>query len=358
MSRYSIVEEPSYALWNSVLSSSVKGNFEQTFEYGEIMKTSSPHTRVVRLLAVDNKGPVGIVQGRYLNILGFGLSITVGGSVGGGAGPVTIVKGEERALLVQYLLMALENFGVRNRIMELKVWWPDSWGMRNIFRDQRYKCTGKANKFTVDLNKPLDDLWNSVASNKRKNVRKAVKKGVEVIQGHSHEDLLSYYGMLQASGKRAGFTYPPLSEFEAVWKLYKPCKVFLAKLKGKNVAGVFIVIHGNTVYARAAGSLRDAWSSRPNDLLHWKVMEWGCEQGFSRYHMGLVTEPVPTKGSHTWGVWRWKREWNGTLEIVRIFRKALYLPQVARAIALIIRSYENLTPRQQRIVIRLLRQVK
>lgn len=355
MSRYSIVEKPSYASWNSVLESSVNGNFEQTFEYGEIMKLSNIHTKVIRLLAMENRKPVGIVQGIYSEVFGLKESMIVGG--GHGSGPVTIVKGEERSPLVRGLILALENFGARNRIHGLKVWWPDSWGMYDIFRDLNYKSIGKVNRFTVDLDKSVDELWKSIDSNKRKNVGKAIKNGVVVMQGNSHEDLLSFYRMLQASGKRAGFVHAPLSEFEATWQVYKP-SIFLAKWKGKDVAGVLAVIHRNTVYARAAGSLEEAWSARPNDLLHWKVMEWACQQHFSKYHMGLVSEPVPAAGSGTWGLWRWKREWNGNLEIVHIFHKALYLPQIARAIELVRRRYESLTPRQRRMAIKLLRQVK
>jgi hypothetical protein len=65
MSKYFIVEEPSYELWNTVLGTSVEGNFEQTFEYGGIMKAINVHAGVVRLVAMDNKKPVGIVQGIY-----------------------------------------------------------------------------------------------------------------------------------------------------------------------------------------------------------------------------------------------------------------------------------------------------
>jgi hypothetical protein len=42
--------------------------------------------------------------------------------------------------------------------------------------------------------------------------------------------------------------------------------------------------------------------------------------------MGMVNEPVPTDKSSGWGIWRWKREWNGSLERIEIFRKFI-LPQ-------------------------------
>jgi len=106
-------------------------------------------------------------------------------------------------------------------------------------------------------------------------------------------------------------------------------KLFLADLNGSTVAGVFIVIHGDIAYALATGSLEENWSVRPNDILHWKAMEWGCEEGLSKYHMGAVPEPVPEEGSPLWGLWRWKREWNGGLERILLYNK-VYSPSIRR----------------------------
>jgi lipid II:glycine glycyltransferase (peptidoglycan interpeptide bridge formation enzyme) len=102
--------------------------------------------------------------------------------------------------------------------------------------------------------------------------------------------------------------------------------VFLAHWKGKSVSGVFVVIDGKTVYALGAGSFATGWEARPNDLLHWKVMEWACENGYLKYNMGGVDEPPPTEGSSKWGIWRWKREWKGNLERIETFDKII-LPQ-------------------------------
>ena len=104
------------------------------------------------------------------------------------------------------------------------------------------------------------------------------------------------------------------------------------------------MIHGKTVYALAAGSFSGGWKVRPNDIMHWKVMEWACQNGYLRYHMGLVSEPPPTEGSGAWGIWRWKREWEGNLETIHIFDK-LFLPRyklVLKAKKLIERGYTSL----------------
>jgi lipid II:glycine glycyltransferase (peptidoglycan interpeptide bridge formation enzyme) len=113
--------------------------------------------------------------------------------------------------------------------------------------------------------------------------------------------------------------------FEAIWNNYNPelSKVFLANWKGRSVSGVFVVVQGKTVYALNAGSLVEGWEVRPNDIMHWKVMEWACANGYLKYNLGGVSEPPPAERSSSWGIWRWKREWNGNLERIEIFDKII-----------------------------------
>ena len=75
--------------------------------------------------------------------------------------------------------------------------------------------------------------------------------------------------------------------------------------------------HAKTIYALGFGYLRTALEVRPNDLLHWKIIEWGCRKGFLKYHMGEVHPESKD------GVWRWKREWNGDQDPAHIFVKSI-----------------------------------
>lgn len=168
-------------------------------------------------------------------------------------------------------------------------------------------------------------MWTNIHHNKRRNIKKALEEGVEITQSHSNEDLNTFYALLRASAERGGFTPYPHSLFETIWKTYSPelSKVFLAHWKGKSVSGVYVMVQGKTVYALGGGSLTEGWGVRPNDLLHWKIMEWACENGYLKYNMGGVDEPPPTEESSKWGIWRWKREWKGSLEGIETFDKII-----------------------------------
>jgi lipid II:glycine glycyltransferase (peptidoglycan interpeptide bridge formation enzyme) len=324
VSGYAVVENPSAELWNSFLKkNSPEGNLGQCFEFAEITKMAYPRAKIARLSIMYNGEPFGIVQGTYSSYFGFGMTLKVI------RGPIVNGETKENLRLVENILKELEDYCKRKRIIHAEISVPDSWQLQGIFHKMAYALAAKIeNEYVVNLEEGAQKLWQRIDHNKRRNIKKAMKEGVEIVQSNSHEDLKTYYSMLQASAKRKDFsTYPP-SWFEALWKTYKPelSKVFLAYWKGKSVSGVHIVIQGKTVYALSAGSLPEGWEVRPNDILHWKAMEWACQNGYSKYDMGTVSEPPPTEESSEWGLWRWKREWKGSLERIQTFEKT-FLPR-------------------------------
>jgi len=312
-----VVDDLSRESWNSFLERFPDGNFEQCFEYGEISRRAFPRSHVVRFAAMRGDEVLGLVQGTYSRYFGFGMSLGVM------RGPVVDLSLSDSVEVAERLLRALDDYARERRIIEGRVLVPEEWGFDGVFRSFGYSLVGGLNEYVVSLDGGIDRVWRSISHNKRRNIRKAMREGVEVVESRDREDLLKFYSMLRAAERRGGFSSYPLSWFEAVWSVYRPelSRVFLARWKGKDIAGVFTVVHGGTVYALAAGSFSEWWRVRPNDIMHWRVMEWACRNGYSRYYMGLVSDPPPKEGSSAWGVWRWKREWRGRLLRFRVFRK-------------------------------------
>jgi lipid II:glycine glycyltransferase (peptidoglycan interpeptide bridge formation enzyme) len=166
--------------------------------------------------------------------------------------------------------------------------------MQDVFSQLNYKLTSDINAFIVDLRKSVDELWKSISHNFRRKVKQAMKEQVELVEAESYEDLLTFYKMVKASGERKHFGPPPQAEYEAVWDIYRPknmAKIFLAKWKGKYVAGTQIIANRKTLQATSAGSLKEGWTARPSDFLHWKIMEWAIQKGFWYYHLGGAFSP-------------------------------------------------------------------
>jgi hypothetical protein len=312
MSEISIVDYPDRNLWNSFLDNQFPGDLWQTIDYGEINKISYPYTSTVRILVLQDNAPEAIVQGIYNRFFGFGTILTVR------EGPVISAKNGNKHDLLKNTLCALEDFGVRKRIIKIQVLWPQGWESHDVYRHLGYEPTSKSINYVVNLNFGVEDLWKHIHHNKRKNIKKALSKGVEVREANDYADIQRFLNLYIAAAKRHELHPPLFSWFEAFWKLRRSqTKIFFAKWNGKDVSGVFITIHGKIIYALSAGSLSEGFEARPNDMLHWKVMEWGCEQGYSRYHMGEVHPDLPKYQN----IWRWKREWNGDLEVVLHYEK-------------------------------------
>lgn len=317
MSEYHVVEDLSKDVWNSFLDKYSFGNFEQCFEYGEISKKAFPKTNIVRLACLRGSEVAGVLQGTYSKYFGFGMTLSAMRA------PFVNFERGNVSNIVRSLLTGLEEYAKKNRIIETRVFVPDAWGFHNVFQAHGYTVIEQLNEYVVDLEKGVNELWKSISHNKRKNIKKAMSQGVEVFESRKKEDLLTFYSMLRAAEERGGFTSYPLSWFEAALELYNPdsLRIFLASWNGKPVSGVFTVAHSKTIFALAAGSFSEGWKVRPNDVMHWKVMEWACQKGYSKYQMGLVSEPPPYEGSKAWGIWRWKKEWNGSLHKLQVYHK-------------------------------------
>jgi hypothetical protein len=294
-----------------------EGNLRQSFEYGEISKAAFPRTKVVRMSVASNEEPVGIIQGIYSSYFGFGMDLKVM------RGPVTLVGDKRSSEITGKLLEALENYCKRNRVIHGQIFVPEAWQVDEVFKKYGYTLAEKMSEYTINLGRDANLLWKRIDHNKRRNIKRAMDAGVKVIESHNHEDLPVFYSLFENAAERHSFQTNPLSYFEAIWKTWPPelSRVFLANWDGKSVSGVFVAAHGKTVYGLAAGSLIEASKVRPNDIMHWKVMEWAIKNGFSAYQIGLISEPLPVEGSKDWGIWRWKREWNGNLNRIQIFSK-------------------------------------
>jgi hypothetical protein len=157
----------------------------------------------------------GILQGTYSKYFGFGMTLGVM------RGPLVNLKDEIFTQAVETLLKALEEYAKRNRIIEGRILVPQAWDVDKIFSSMGYSLVGMLNEYVVNLENGVDTLWKGISHNKRRNIKKALNKGVEVFESREREDLLTFYSMLRAAEERAGFSSYPLSWFETVWDIYQ-----------------------------------------------------------------------------------------------------------------------------------------
>lgn len=278
----------------------------------------------------------GIVQGLFATFFGFGTVMDIR------EGPLLSLMSRDKHGLLKSIILALEKLGAKNRVMRIRILWPCKWGCDDLFRNMGYENVGTKTAYTVDLKGGTEDLWRRINGNKRKNIKKALDKGVEFMETSSFDDIEEFYGLFIDLAKRHKFVPTSLSWFQTIWKSRSQedsSRLFFARWKDKNVSSVFATVHAKTIYALGWGYLDTALEVRPNELLHWKIMEWGCKRGFLRYHLGYVRPD--SKDPHQAGIWRWKKEWNGNLENAYILRKSI------SKLGLVERIYDKLKKQEQ-----------
>jgi predicted N-acyltransferase len=139
----------------------------------------------------------------------------------------------------------------------------------------------------LDLSRGPDELLRKFSENKRRNIKRAIKYGVSVEPADDRAKVSAYYSICVEWSRRKGLPIPGEEEFHQTIALRNNRLLLLARHEGKIIAGVVIRFfpHGVMEYA-ANSSLQDALHLRPNDLLHWRAIEWGCRQGMPHYSLG------------------------------------------------------------------------
>jgi len=143
----------------------------------------------------------------------------------------------------------------------------------------------------LDLTQGPEGVFKQFDENRRRNIRAAIKHGVEVFEASTSEDFAAAYDVCLAwfrtPRKRIEWNKMSSATFEETLRLSANRKLFLARHSGRVIAGVSVRFFPRGLLEFAANwSLDEFMKLRPNDLLHWRVIEWGCREGFPRYSLG------------------------------------------------------------------------
>lgn len=121
------------------------------------------------------------------------------------------------------------------------------------------------------------------------NIHTAEERGVKVEFGKEKRHLRAFYAMQLETRKRHGVPAQPWRYFENLW-CYIIDKgmgiVALAKKDDEVIAGMVYLGWGKSLIAKYAASREDRFNLRPNNLLFWEGICWGCRNGFSVFDMG------------------------------------------------------------------------
>lgn len=164
----------------------------------------------------------------------------------------------------------------------------------------------------LDLSVGAEALFKNFHENRRRNTRSAIRHDVEVHPLATPEDVRAYYDVYQqwrrTPRKEIEWEEVPFESFQRALALTANRKVFLARHNGRIIAGINLRMYSGGLLEFAAGhAIEEHVRLRPNDLLHWRAIEWACSEGFAAYCLG---------GAHTF-----LRRFGGT--VVPVYRHRL-----------------------------------
>jgi CelD/BcsL family acetyltransferase involved in cellulose biosynthesis len=142
---------------------------------------------------------------------------------------------------------------------------------------------------TIKLDPDPAKISKSFKRTHLQNIRTAEERGVTVRFGDRLEDLAAYYELQLETRKRHGVPAQPWKYFENLWRHIIRAGmgfVLLAGHENETIAGMVYLGWGKTLIAKYAASREDHFNLRPNNLLFWEGIRWGCEHGFEVFDMG------------------------------------------------------------------------
>lgn len=141
----------------------------------------------------------------------------------------------------------------------------------------------------VALGSDTDAVLGRVSKMHRRNVRTAVKKGVRVESGTGPERIEEFYRLHLETRRRQGSPIQPRRFFTLLDQhvLQPGLGFILSAYSGQQcvASAVFLEWQGTLMYKYGASS-PNAWDLRPNNLLFWEALQYGCDKGLDRLDLG------------------------------------------------------------------------
>ena len=123
----------------------------------------------------------------------------------------------------------------------------------------------------------------------KRNIRRAEREGIKVRWAEHRRDLDVFYNLHVETRRRLGVPVQPKLYFELLWQQLIDAGlgfVLLAYKDSVPIAGAVFLAYKTTLVYKYGASDSDHWRLRPNHLLFWTSIRWGCEQGYSLFDWG------------------------------------------------------------------------
>ena len=315
--------------WNDRLKNSKFGSIYQTIEYGHYVKERIKSVPLFLRFYSD-----GELVGQLLAFQSFRGKGKLSKHFGRGIVYSTISK--ISSLLPKYVYW---TFGpvvfyneLQSEISESLGNVLNSWNTKfsgsthpltdNFNFDKRFGFQkNELGTFLIDLKQDLQQILDNADKNSvKKNIKRAQERGVTITEISSKDDLMVYYGLLDAhrkSNSLISYSVDDVKGYEIIKQIGQ--KGFLAWYDKMPISGIVISSFNN--YINEWGIARSQIDSEKKlyslDLLRWKIIEWGKTNNCNYYDLTGVKLSNRTEKEDS--LYRNKEKWGGKLVIYSSF---------------------------------------
>ena len=160
------------------------------------------------------------------------------------------------------------------------------------------------------LDQSEEILWKQISEAYRKDIRRAVKNGVQIRSGPEY--LRDAYIIIAETLTRSGMKFKRFAEFEALVASLGPnAKVFVAIHEGLTQAALLSPFSGHSAYKLYGGTIPNPTKGAMH-LLHWEAIREFRRIGVKRFNFSGV-RINPEKGSKQEGILNFKLRFGGQL---------------------------------------------
>lgn len=180
----------------------------------------------------------------------------------------------------------------------------------------------EASTFIIDLNQDLNDIFkNSDKKSVQKNIERSQERGVSISEITTSNDIQIYHELLNQYRASSNLSTYAVEDTTAVFSLVQSTGYagFLAWYEKIPIGGIFISTFNGYIneWGIARSGLDTEKKLYSQDLLRWKIIEWGKKHGCRFYDLSGVklTDQSPKEK----GIFQNKKKWGGKLVRYPIF---------------------------------------
>lgn len=166
--------------------------------------------------------------------------------------------------------------------------------------------------FLINIGRAPAEIMQDIGSRTRKNIRRALRReNVKTLVATQWKEAQECYGIVERSYKAANVPVIDISLFRAAFEMLYPRRMIrfsMAQVEDRIVASSIDLVYKDVIYGWYGGVDRDYSSYMPNEVLTWRILEWGSESGYHLYDFGGAGKP-----DEEYGVRDFKAKFGGEL---------------------------------------------